>query len=163
MIRHLLATHWQTNYHNATYQGNPRHQEKINGAQISESFARNYGQLPSCKADKQLPCTTGAISWSLEYACWCMSGRIGGATCCQSNPPVVLCGITWYWMVFHSVVWYCMVYHFIVWYCMVLYGTVWSELANTTFFTSASLNLLLHGIAFYHMILHRIIWYCMLL
>ena len=48
-------------------------------------------------------------------------------------------------------------------YCMVLYDIVWSELANTTFFTSASLNLLLHGIAFYNMILHGIIWYCMLL
>ena len=112
MIRHLLANHWQTNYHNATYQGNPRHQEKKNRAQISESFARNYGQLPSCKADKQLPCTTGAISWSLEYACWCMSGRIGGATCCQSNPTVVLCGISFYWVVLDGIVcieWYWMV------------------------------------------------------
>ena len=60
-------------------------------------------------------------------------------------------------------IWYCTLLYGIVWYCMVLYGTVWSELANTTFFTSASLNLLLHGIAFYHMILHGIIWYCMLL
>ena len=60
-------------------------------------------------------------------------------------------------------IWYCTLLYGIAHYCMVLYDIVWSELANTTFFTSASLNLLLHGIAFYHMILHGIIWYCMLL